>query len=93
MRACLVLVAAVAGCRARTPTYHRDVAPIIAAHCSECHRQDGVAAIPPLDSYANLKQYAQPVRFAVQTRRMPPWGADNTGLCGTWQDARWLSTD
>ena len=37
--------------------------------------------------------YAQPMRVAVQTRRMPPWGADNTGLCGTWEGARWLSTE
>src|SRR5207248_1885482 len=72
MRAAFALLVAVAGCRARAPTYHRDVAPLLAAHCAECHRAGGVAAVPPLDSYANVKMYAQPIRYAVQTRPMPP---------------------
>lgn len=92
-RALVCAVLFVAACRARIPTYHHDVAPLIEQHCRECHRPDGVAAVPPLDSYANAKMYAQPMRFAVQARRMPPWGADNTGLCGSWVGARWLTTD
>ena len=30
------------------------------------------------------------MRLAVQSRSMPPWGADNTGLCHKWRDALWL---
>jgi hypothetical protein len=96
MRAALataLLAAALAGCRARTPTYHQDVAPILAQQCRDCHHAGGVAPVPPLDSYANVRIYAQTIRMAVQTRQMPPWGADNTGLCGTWYDARWLTSD
>jgi hypothetical protein len=31
------------------------------------------------------------MRVAVQSRMMPPWGADNSGLCNKWRGARWLS--
>jgi hypothetical protein len=92
-RGVLALVAVAAGCRSRTPTYYEDVAPILAQRCAECHRPGGVAPIPLLDSYQNVKMYAEPMRVAVQTRRMPPFAADNTGECGTWEDARWLGTD
>lgn len=89
---CSVLSIA-AACKPRAPTYHRDVAPILARHCADCHRQGGVAPVPQLDSYESARHYAQPIRMAVQNRRMPPWGADHTGLCGTWQHARWLSSE
>jgi hypothetical protein len=91
-RGVLALVAVTAGCRSRTPTYYDDVAPILAQRCAECHRPGGVAPIPLLDSYENVKMYAEPMRVAVQTRRMPPFAADDTGECGTWEDARWLTT-
>jgi hypothetical protein len=97
LRAARLLAVAVvvlaSGCRARTPSYHSDVAPILARRCRNCHHAGGVAPVPTLDDYASARMYAQPIRLAVQTRRMPPWGADDTGLCGTWQDARWLTTD
>jgi hypothetical protein len=44
-----------------------------------------------MSDYASARSYAQAIRVAVQTRRMPPFAADNTGLCGTWEDARWLA--
>lgn len=31
------------------------------------------------------------MRLAVQSRSMPPWGADNTGLCHKWRGALWLA--
>jgi hypothetical protein len=93
MRALLVLCLAAGGCRSRTPTYHRDVAPLIEKHCRECHRPGGTAPVPPLNDYASAKTYAMSLKNTAQTRRMPPWGADNTGECGTWEGARWLSGD
>lgn len=90
------IAAAVAGVHAfltRTPEYHRDVAPILARHCLECHRRDGVALGLPLDDFPKVRSRAAHVKRAVATRMMPPWGADNTGLCGTWQGARWLSNE
>lgn len=89
----MICAALLGGCRARGPTYHADVAPILAARCRDCHQRGGVAPVPTLDDYASARMYAQPIKVAVQTRRMPPWGADDTGLCGKWEGARWLSGD
>jgi hypothetical protein len=33
---------------------------------------------------------AEQLALAVERRRMPPWGADNTGSCGRFIDAAWL---
>lgn len=77
-------------CTRRDPTYHEDVYPILQARCAQCHAPDGVAPTPFMQTYADVKRSAKLIKQAVQTRAMPPWGADNTGLCGTWQDALWL---
>ena len=80
---------ALAGCK-RSPTYHRDVAPIVSRRCIRCHAADGLSAPPRLDTYENVVKSAPKIKFAVQRRMMPPWGADDTGICRTWRDALWL---
>jgi hypothetical protein len=76
------------GCR-HEPTYHEDIAPILASKCLQCHREDGVG-LTKLGSFEQASAAARKIRHSVQTRAMPPWGADNSGLCGTWRDAPWL---
>ncbi len=46
-----------------------------------------------MSTYEEVVKDRQRIKRAVQLRTMPPWGADNTGLCGTWEDARWLTND
>ncbi len=75
------------------PTYYHDVAPIISARCQECHGTGEIVPAPSLADYENVRSYAEPIRFDVQAREMPLWGADDSGACGTWDDARWLSDD
>ncbi len=75
------------------PTYLGDVAPLIAARCSECHHAGGVAPSPSLADYEDVKSYADPISMDAQLRTMPPWGADDSGACGTWDGARWLTDD
>ncbi|HYX91114.1 MAG TPA: cytochrome c, partial [Myxococcaceae bacterium] len=82
---------ALAACGSRKPTYHEDVAPILAERCAGCHNREGVAPVPPLTTYEEAVRVRQQIKRTVQTRKMPPWGADNTSLCGTWEDALWLS--
>jgi hypothetical protein len=93
-------VAVVVGCKgdahsrpAETsgPTY-RDLAPLLSRRCAACHGADGVTAIvpPALTSYDQVRRVAGPLLLAIRRRMMPPFGADNTGLCGTWIDAPWL---
>ncbi len=75
------------------PTYLSDIAPLIAAHCQECHKVGGVSPAPSLADYEDVKSYAEPIGMDVQLRTMPPWGVDDGGWCGTWDDARWLTDD
>jgi len=58
-----------------TPTFSRDVAPILYSRCLECHRQ-GEAAPMAFTSYAEVRPWAKAIKQAVLTRKMPPWLAD-----------------
>ena len=69
---CLIRVLCV---NAETPTFHRDVEPILQAHCQTCHRP-GEAAPMPLLSYREARPWARSIREAVLTKKMPPWFAD-----------------
>jgi hypothetical protein len=75
-----------------TPTWHDDVAPIIAEHCQRCHEEDGIAPFPLLN-YTQAKPMAAMIASSTAARRMPPFLADNSGDCHTWRDANWLSDD
>ncbi len=60
---------------APTPTYHKDVAPILQRNCQGCHRPGEVAPMSFL-SYKEVRPYAKAIRQSVTQRRMPPWNAD-----------------
>ena len=77
--------------RPKTFSYYRDVAPILGRRCVRCHSDEGLAARPRLDTYDEVSKYVGAIALSVQTRMMPPWGADGTGLCRTWRDSLWLS--
>ena len=77
----------------RSPTYYEDVRPILSSRCVRCHTKSGVAPTPVLDSFQAAAEAAGKIRLSVQMREMPPWGAENTGLCGSWHDAQWLSDE
>jgi hypothetical protein len=57
-----------------TPTYYRDVLPILRGHCEVCHRAGGIAPIS-FESYAEARPYAEAIRVATQNKSMPPWFA------------------
>jgi len=68
------------GCAIRLPAakaegkvhYHRDVAPILAKHCQECHRPGGVGPFSLL-TYTQARNWAEDIRDYTADRRMPPW--------------------
>ncbi|MEQ1502090.1 MAG: hypothetical protein ABMB14_07655 [Myxococcota bacterium] len=62
------------------PTYHRDVAPILAARCSACHAAGGFGPFSVLD-YADAKAWAEPMALAVEEDRMPPYFAEQDADC------------
>jgi hypothetical protein len=54
--------------------FSTDVWPILERRCVTCH-QPGEVAPMPLTSYAEVRPWAQAIREAVLTRKMPPWHA------------------
>ena len=54
------------------PTFADDVAPIIHAQCSECHRE-GEAAPFPLTTYEEVRKRGRMVRDVTSDEYMPPW--------------------
>ncbi|MBL8233159.1 MAG: cytochrome c [Bryobacterales bacterium] len=73
---------------AASPTFHRDVAPILQKHCQTCHRP-GEAAPMSLLTYKETRPWAKAIRESVVTRRMPPWHADPT--IGKFSNTRQLT--
>jgi mono/diheme cytochrome c family protein len=69
-----VLVAPVAA-GAQTPTFSKDVAPILYSKCVECHRPSMFAPMS-LVKYEDARPWARSIRNRVAARTMPPWGAD-----------------
>ncbi len=79
-RAVGCLVPAAPESRPRTPlTYYRDVAPIVARHCTDCHRAGGPAPMP-LTTYRELRPYVRDVAEVAWDDMMPPWREDGHGL-------------
>src|SRR5262249_60083181 len=57
------------------PTFTKDVAPIMYAKCTMCHRPGEVAPMTFL-SYEDVRPWARVIKTKVIAREMPPWGAD-----------------
>jgi len=70
---CLMLAAPAVG--GGTPTFSRDVAPILYKNCVECHRPTAMAPMSLL-TYEDARPWARAIRQKVLARQMPPWGAD-----------------
>jgi Copper type II ascorbate-dependent monooxygenase, C-terminal domain len=55
-----------------TPSFTRDVAPIIQRKCAGCHQVGGIAPFP-LATAKHISSRASLIGAAVQARVMPPW--------------------
>ena len=58
-----------------SPTFYKDVVPILQDHCQSCHRAGEVAPMP-LVTYEQTSPWAGAMAHAVETKMMPPWFAD-----------------
>ena len=56
--------------------FHKDIEPLLEAHCQNCHRPGEIGPMPLL-TYSQARPWAKAIRQAVLTRAMPPWFADN----------------
>ncbi len=70
------------------PTFAKDVAPILYASCSSCHRPGGLGPFSLL-TYEDVKENAAEVLDAIATGYMPPWHAEAPH--GTFSNDRRLS--
>jgi hypothetical protein len=71
-----------------SPTYTKDVAPILYAHCTSCHRAGEIAPMS-LMNHKEVRPWARAVGARVADGTMPPWHADPAH--GTFSNARMLS--
>ena len=53
-------------------TYHRDIAPLLEANCTTCHRDGGIAPFV-LTDYTSVNALKMAISESVHTRTMPPW--------------------
>jgi len=67
----------------QTPTFYRDVLPILQGHCQSCHRVGEIAPMPFV-TYKDTRPWAAGIRDAVRSKTMPPWFADP--CCGHFSD-------
>jgi hypothetical protein len=59
---------------AGTPTFSKDVAPILYKNCVSCHRPGDIAPMSLL-TYENARPWAKSIREKVAVGSMPPWHA------------------
>ena len=57
-------------------SYEKDIAPIIAQNCANCHRDGGIAPFA-MDSNLAVQGWSPMIREVVMTKRMPPGQVDN----------------
>jgi mono/diheme cytochrome c family protein len=58
-----------------TPTFNKDVAPILFESCATCHRP-GEAAPFSLLTYQDAKKHGDLIAQLTKSRQMPPWKAE-----------------
>ena len=73
----LLVSAAVIAAPASTPTFTKDIAPILQDKCQDCHRQGAMAPMA-LISYEEVRPWAKSIKQRVIARQMPPWFIDKT---------------
>jgi mono/diheme cytochrome c family protein len=61
--------------RTGTPTFNRDVAPLLYENCATCHRTGEVAPFPLL-TYEDVAKRARIIAAVTAARVMPPWKAE-----------------
>jgi mono/diheme cytochrome c family protein len=60
-----------------TPTFTKDVLPILQRSCQQCHRP-GTSAPMSLLTYQDARPWVRSMRAKVSAREMPPWHIDRS---------------
>ncbi len=60
---------------ASSPTFYKEVLPILQKNCQSCHRPGQIAPFSLL-TYESTRPWARSIKVKVESRQMPPWFAD-----------------
>ncbi len=82
---------------AGSPTFYRDVLPVLQEKCQDCHRAaganfGGMVAPMSLQTYEEARPWAKAIVEKTQSREMPPWDAD-ASFHGVFKNERTLSDE
>ena len=77
---------------ADSPTFTKDIAPILQEKCESCHRPDSIAPMS-LQNYAETRPWVRSIRSRVEARQMPPWHIDRTVGVQKFKNDRSLSDE
>jgi mono/diheme cytochrome c family protein len=72
-----VLALAAPAVAAETPTFSKDVAPILQAKCQSCHQPNSIAPMS-LMTFQEARPWARSMKERVVSRQMPPWHIDKS---------------
>jgi mono/diheme cytochrome c family protein len=72
-----VLLMAAQAAAAETPTFSKDVAPILQAKCQSCHQPNSIAPMS-LMTFQEARPWARSMKERVNSRQMPPWHIDKS---------------
>jgi hypothetical protein len=75
-----VLVLGVAACSSSPPTWHQDIAPLLADHCMGCHRPGGIAPFS-LTDYDSVRGKSHIMVAQIELGAMPPFSARTDDSC------------
>ena len=73
----LMVAMAVPAAAAETPTFSKDVAPILQAKCQSCHQPNSIAPMS-LITFQEARPWARSIKERVSSRQMPPWHIDKS---------------
>jgi hypothetical protein len=69
-----------AACSSSPPTWHQDIAPLLADHCMSCHRAGGIAPFS-LTDYDSVREKAGLMVDQIERGAMPPFSARTDDSC------------
>jgi mono/diheme cytochrome c family protein len=69
------LMAAETASPANSPTFGKDVLPLLQKNCQSCHRPGQIGPMSLLN-YEEARPWAKAIKAAVLSKKMPPWFAD-----------------
>ena len=58
-----------------SPTFYKNILPILQQHCQVCHRVGEIAPMP-LQTFSQAHGYAAKMKQMTSAKMMPPWFAD-----------------